>query len=247
MNSPQNDPLAQIAHLLPPEMQQQRRLAQQAARKQTAGRSTAVGIGAVLLALFLKFKTVLVFLLGFKWIALGAKLLLSFGTLVVSIFAWAQMFGLWFATGFVLLILVHEMGHVIAIRAYGLKASVPIFVPFIGAFVALKEMPPNSKAAGVIAVAGPALGTAGALACYGIGVYTHAPIWYALASTAFFINLFNLIPIYPLDGGRVAAALFSRTAPMARGDKVLLGIQAISLALFLLVFWHVAGVAAHMT
>jgi Zn-dependent protease len=142
---------------------------------------------------------------------------------------------------------VHEMGHVIAIRAYGLKASVPIFIPFIGAFIALKEMPPNSKAAAVIALAGPALGTAGALASYGIGLYTHAPIWYALASTAFFINLFNLIPIYPLDGGRVAAALFSRTAPMERGDKMLLGVQAVSLALFLFVFWHVAGVAAHLT
>jgi Zn-dependent protease len=245
VNSPQNDPLAEIAHLLPPEMQQQRRLAQQAARRQTAERTTAVGIGAVLLALFLKFKTVIVFLLGFKWIALGAKLLLSFGTLVISIFAWAQMFGFWFATGFVLLILVHEMGHVIAIRAYGLKASVPIFVPFLGAFVALKEMPPNSKAAGVIALAGPALGTVGALVCYGIGVSTRAPIWYALASTAFFINLFNLIPIYPLDGGRVAAALFSRVAPMARGDKLLLGTQAVSLALLLFVFWHVAGAAAH--
>ena len=245
MKSFQNDPLAEIAHLLPPEMQQQRRLAQQAARRQTAERSTAVGIGAVLLALFLKFKTVLVFLLGFKWIALGAKLLLSFGTLVVSIFAWAQMFGFWFATGFVLLILVHEMGHVVAIRAYGLKASVPIFVPFLGAFVALKEMPPNSKAAGVIALAGPALGTAGAMVCYGIGAYTGAPIWYALASTAFFINLFNLIPIFPLDGGRVAAALFSRVAPMTVGDKMLLGSQAISLALLLFVLWHVAGLAAH--
>jgi Zn-dependent protease len=247
VNNSKNDPLAEIAHLLPPEMQQQRRLEQQAARRQTAERSGAVGIGAVLLALFLKFKTVFLFLMGFKWIALGAKFLLSFGTLVVSIWAWAQMFGFWFATGFVLLIFVHEMGHVIAIRAYGLKASVPIFVPFLGAFVALKEMPPNSKAAAVIALAGPALGMVGAMACYGIGLSTGAPIWYALASTAFFINLFNLLPIYPLDGGRVAAALFSKIAPMTRSDKWLLGTQAVSLALVLFIMWHVAGSAAHVS
>ncbi|MDQ6766372.1 MAG: site-2 protease family protein, partial [Candidatus Eremiobacteraeota bacterium] len=151
----------------------------------------------------------------------------------------------WFATGFVLLILVHEFGHVIAIRAYGLKASVPIFIPFVGAFVAMKEMPPNAKAAAVIALAGPALGTVGALACYAIGVATKAPIWYALASTAFFINLFNLIPIYPLDGGRVRVALSSREAPMASIEKWMLGSQAVGLAAFLFLMWHLAGNAVH--
>ncbi|HEV2038066.1 MAG TPA: hypothetical protein VGQ96_05600, partial [Candidatus Eremiobacteraceae bacterium] len=133
MHDSKQDPLADIAHLLPPEMQHQRQVEQRAARQENAKRSGAIGIGAVLVALFLKFKTVLLFLLNFKWIALGAKFLLSFGTLILSIWAWAQIYGFWFATGFVLLILVHEFGHVIAIRAYGLKASVPIFIPFVGA------------------------------------------------------------------------------------------------------------------
>jgi Zn-dependent protease len=247
MNDPARDPLSDIAHLLPPEMQAQRRADQQRLRQQNGSRPKAVGAGAVLVALFLKFKTVLLFLANFKWIALGAKFLLSFGTLVLSIWAWSQLFGLWFATGFVLLILVHEMGHVIAIRAYGLKASVPIFVPFLGAFIAMKEMPPNNKAAAIIALAGPALGTVGALACYAFGKSSGAPIWYALASTGFFINLFNLIPIYPLDGGRVAKALFSRDAPMARPLTLAIGAQAVGLAVFLFVMWHVAGAAAHYT
>lgn len=233
-DSTPHDPLADVAHLLPAEMQQQGRREQGSARQQNAKRSGAAGVGAVLLAL-----------LNLKWVALGAKFLLSFGTLALSIVAWAQFFGFWFATGFVLLIFVHEMGHVIALRAYGVKASVPIFVPFIGAFIALKEMPPNSKAAAVIALAGPALGTVGAITCYGIGLQSGAPIWYALASTAFFINLFNLIPIYPLDGGRVFVALRSSVAPMTSTDRWLLGSQALSLALLLFIMWHVAGAAAN--
>jgi Zn-dependent protease len=244
-DSTPQDPLADIAHLLPPEMQRQRLLEQRAAHQHKAQRSGAVGIGAVLLAILLKFKTALLFLLNFKWVALGAKFLLSFGSLILSIWAWSQIFGLWFAAGFVLLIFVHEMGHVIAIRAYGLKASVPIFIPFIGAFVALKEMPPNSKAAAVIALAGPAVGTAGAMACYFIGLRTGSSFWYALASTAFFINLFNLIPIYPLDGGRVLAALRSAVAPMTHSDRWLLGLQSASLAVLLFMMWHLAGGAAH--
>jgi Zn-dependent protease len=227
-------------------MQRQRLLEQRAARRQSAERSGAVGIGAVLLALLLKFKTALLFLLNLKWIALGAKFFLSFGTMLLSIWAWSQLYGLSFATGFVLLILVHEMGHVIAIRAYGLKSSVPIFVPFLGAFIALKEMPPNSKAAAVIALAGPALGTVGALTCYAIGSSTGTPIWYALASTAFFLNLFNLTPIYPLDGGRVRVALNSREAPMALREKWLLGPLTVGLALLLLVMWLVAGNAVRI-
>ena len=244
-DSTPTDPLADIAHLLPPEMQRQRLLEKRAASKHKAQQSGAVGIAALLLAVLLKFKTALLFLLNFKWIALGAKFFLSFGTLLLSILAWSTIFGLWFAVGFVLLIFVHEMGHVIAIRAYGLKASVPIFVPFIGAFVALNEMPPNAKAAAVIALAGPALGTVGAMACYFIGVQTHHAFWYALASLAFLINLINLIPIYPLDGGRVFAALRSSVAPMQQGDKWLLGLQSLSLIALLFVMWHVAGSAAH--
>ena len=178
------------------------------ARRRFGRRSAeAAGIGAVLLALFAKFKGVLFFLLKFKWIAYLAKFALSGGSLILSIASWALLFGWVFAVGFVALIFVHEMGHVIALRARGINASVPIFIPFLGAFVAMKEMPPNAKVEAEVALAGPLLGTAGAAVCLLLGMQTQSRFWYALASTGFFINLFNMLPVLPLDGGRVVAAL----------------------------------------
>lgn len=160
----------------------------------------AAGIGAVLLAIFAKFKTALLFLAKFKFLVSGL-------TLVASIWTWSWVFGWPFATGFVLLIFVHEMGHVLSLRSKGIAASVPIFVPFVGAYVALKEMPPNATTEADVALAGPLVGTAGAAVCYVAGQLTGQSIWYALASAGFFINLFNLIPILPLDGGRVVTAI----------------------------------------
>ena len=168
-------------------------------KPRNTGRNAA-GIGAVLFALLAKFKTALLFVAKLKFLVSGLSL-------VASIWAWSWMFGWPFATGFVLLILVHEMGHVLSLRSKGIAASVPIFVPFVGAFVALKEMPPNAAAEADVALAGPLLGSAGAAVCYLIGLQTGHAIWYALASAGFFINLFNLIPILPLDGGRVVTAI----------------------------------------
>lgn len=161
------------------------------------------GIGAALLAFIAKFKTALLFLAKFKF-------LLSALSLVASIWAWSTIFGWPFAAGFVLLILVHEMGHVLSLRSKGISASVPIFVPFVGAFVAMRDMPRNAAVEAEVALAGPLLGTAGAAVCYLVGWLTREPFWFALASTGFFINLFNLAPILPLDGGRVAAAISPR-------------------------------------
>jgi len=163
-------------------------------------REKAAGIGAVLLAVIAKAKTVFLFLAQFKFLASGL-------TLAASIWTWSWIFGWPFATGFVLLIFVHEMGHVLSLRSKGISASVPIFIPFVGAYVALKEMPPNATAEADVALAGPLMGTAGAAVCYAIGELTVQRIWYALASAGFFINLFNLIPIVPLDGGRIVTAI----------------------------------------
>jgi Zn-dependent protease len=170
-----------------------------APRHGSAGRNAA-GIGAVLLAIFAKFKTALLFIAKFKFLMSGL-------TLVASIWAWSLLFGWPFAAGFVLLIFVHEMGHVLSLRSKGIAASVPIFVPFVGAYIAMKEMPRNATVEADVALAGPLLGTAGAAVCYLIGRETGQPFWYALASAGFFINLFNLIPIVPLDGGRVVTAI----------------------------------------
>ncbi len=176
-------------------------------RQRRSRNGTIAGVGATLLALVAKFKGVLLLLLKFKWLLVAGKMLVSGGSLILSIALWARFWGWPFAAGFVLLIFIHEMGHVLALRSYGIKASVPIFIPFMGAFIAMKEMPPNAKIEAHVALAGPLLGTAGAAACYLIGMQTGTTIWFALASAAFFINLFNMLPVIPLDGGRVVAAL----------------------------------------
>ena len=234
------NPLADYAHLLPPGYKQPQAF-ELKPRDEAKRAGGIVGIGAVLLALVLKFKGLLVFLLNFKWIAIGAKLLISSGSLVLSILLWAQVFGLWFAVGFVLLILVHELGHYFAIRAYGMEAGLPVFVPFLGAFTTHKQPAPSAKASAVIALAGPLIGGLGAFACYAVGQQTGQPIWYALASTMFFVNLFNLLPIAPLDGGHIAGALWSKTTPMSSFDRTMVAIASIGLAVALFALWRIAA------
>ena len=190
----------------------------------------AAGIGLTLLAWWAKVKGLLFLLLNFKWIAIAGKLLLSGGSLIVSIWAWSLLFGWPFATGFVLLILVHEMGHVIAMYWRGIKASVPIFIPFFGAFVAMREMPPNARVEAEVAIAGPLLGTAGAAVCYIVGAQGGGKIWFALASAAFFINLFNMLPVIPLDGGRVVGALSPK-----------LWVAGLVAIVAMTIIWHGAG------
>jgi Zn-dependent protease len=245
VDEPKPDPaeknsLADYAHLLPPGYTQPKtfELKPREDAKRTGG---IVGIGAVLLALVLKFKTILLFLLNFKWIAIGAKLLLSSGSLLLSIILWAQVFGWWFAVGFVLLILVHELGHYFAIRAYGMEAGLPVFIPFLGAFTTHKQPAPNATASAIIALAGPLIGGVGAFACYAAGLQTGHAFWYALASTMFFINLFNLIPIPALDGGHVVGALWSKNPPMPDVNRVMIAIVSIGLAVALFALWQIAA------
>src|SRR5260221_3299863 len=117
------------------------------------------------------------------------------------------MWGVWLVVGFVLLISVHEGGHLIAARRIGLKVGEPVFIPFMGAFIALKEAPRNAWIEAQVGIGGPLLGAAGAAACYGIYMATGNPLFRALAYTGFFLNLFNLAPIGFLDGGRIVTAL----------------------------------------
>ncbi|MBE0595651.1 MAG: site-2 protease family protein, partial [Desulfuromonadales bacterium] len=131
----------------------------------------------------------------------------TFLTMLVSIWAYALFWGWSFAVGFVLLLFIHEMGHVIALRRQGIKATAPMFIPFLGAFIGMKQLPDNAMAEAVAAYGGPLLGTLGAIGCAGIGLATGNPFWYALASTGFLLNLFNLLPISPLDGGRILGVI----------------------------------------
>lgn len=148
-----------------------------------------------------------------KWIFLLPKIgpaLWSSLSIFLSIWTYALFFGWPFAAGFVGLIFVHELGHYLAARDRGLDVGLPIFVPFIGAWIALREQPMNAETEAYIAYAGPFIGTLGAFACYWIGKETGDPFWIALAKSGFVLNLFNLIPISPLDGGRITAVLTPR-------------------------------------
>jgi Zn-dependent protease len=139
---------------------------------------------------------------------LGQALLKTAGSMLLSIVVYSWMFGWMFATGFVLLILIHELGHVIANRLYGIKSSPPIFIPFLGAIINLRQSPPNAKVEAVVGIGGPVLGTLGALAVYlyWLQVGPAGPLGalpLELAFFGFFLNLFNLLPFGILDGGAV--------------------------------------------
>jgi Zn-dependent protease len=135
------------------------------------------------------------------------KLLTTSGTMLVSLVAYATIWGFPFAAGFIVLLFVHEMGHVIQLRREGIKASAPMFIPFMGAVVAAKTLGDNALAEARVGLAGPILGSIGSAACIFIWHATGNDMWRALAFTGFFLNLFNLLPVVPLDGGRAMAAM----------------------------------------
>lgn len=156
--------------------------------------------GPVGVALLVCFK----FLAKFKFLLPFLKTGL---TMLVSVWAYAIFWGWKFALGFVLLIFVHESGHLLAAKKVGLKVTTPAFIPFVGALITLRELPPNAWIEAQVGIGGPLLGAVGAAACVGIYYLTGNPLFMALAYTGFFLNLFNLAPISPLDGGRIVTAL----------------------------------------
>ena len=127
--------------------------------------------------------------------------------MLVSVAAYALLWGWKFGLGLVLLLLVHEMGHVVEARRQGIPASAPMFIPFLGAFITMKQLPDNAWREAQIALAGPIVGSAGAAAVWGLGEALDSEFLVALAFVGFLLNLFNLLPIVPLDGGRAVAAL----------------------------------------
>ena len=135
------------------------------------------------------------------------KLFTAAGTMLISVAAYGAIWGWQFGVGFVALLFIHEMGHVIALRREGIKASAPMFVPFLGAVISAKSLGDNAAAEARVGLAGPILGSLGAVACVLIWHATGNDFWRALAFTGFFLNLFNLLPVVPLDGGRAMAAM----------------------------------------
>ncbi len=132
-----------------------------------------------------------------KW----SFVLVKFSTIFIAVAAYALLFGWKFAVGFVLLIFVHELGHYIEATREGLHPQLPIFVPFMGAYVRYTRGHPWQTAR--VAIAGPILGGAGSAVCYLIGESHDSPLFLALGYSGFFLNLINLLPVWPLDGGAV--------------------------------------------
>jgi Zn-dependent protease len=163
------------------------------------GRALAAPLIAVAFLLW-KFKALVVALFKFKLFSVA-------GTMLVSVAAYALLWGWKFAVGFVLLLLVHELGHVLEARRQGLPTSAPMFIPFLGAFITMKQMPENAWREAQVALAGPIVGSLGAAAVWGLGEAFDSELLVALAFVGFLLNLFNLLPIVPLDGGRAVAAL----------------------------------------
>lgn len=167
----------------------------------TAQRRRAGGIGAILAA-------ILAFLAKFKFLLLiGAKLIGVSWTFILSLWIYIVIFGWKLAVVVMLLLLAHELGHYFAFRAYGLPARLPAFVPLLGAFTAGAQ-PVDLEQGAYIALAGPLTGLGLAAACYAIGQATNDRFWFACADLSAFLNLFNMIPMPPFDGGRIIGALW---------------------------------------
>lgn len=128
-------------------------------------------------------------------------------SMMVSIWAYALIYPWGFAVGFVALLFIHELGHVIAAKRIGLPVSAPLFIPFMGALITMKKQPLDARQEAYVAFGGPLLGSIGAAAVFGAAYYYHSPLLYSLAYVGFFLNLINLLPIHPLDGGRIATAV----------------------------------------
>jgi len=169
-------------------------------RRRSSNRGKLSGAAAAVIAFLAKFKALLLLLPKLK-------LLTTVGTMVVSLAAYSFVFGWPFAAGFVALLFVHEMGHVIALRREGIKASAPMFIPFMGAVISARSLGDNALAEARVGLAGPILGSIGAAVCVGLWHATGNDLFRALAYFGFFLNLFNLLPVVPLDGGRAMAAM----------------------------------------
>ena len=127
--------------------------------------------------------------------------------MLVSIAVYSSRMGWKLAWGFIILLMTHECGHLLAARYFGARVSVPIFVPYIGALIDMKEPMRNAWHEAVFGISGPILGTLGACLCWVIASVTGSFYFAELACLGFFLNLFNLIPLGFLDGGHVAVVL----------------------------------------
>jgi len=202
-------------------------------KERTQSRLKKLG-GLLIPFVFLASKAKILFLALIK-----VKAVTTLGTMFISILAYGLLFGWPFAVGFVLLLFVHEMGHVIQLRREGVEASAPIFIPFLGAVIAAKSLGKDAVAEARVGLAGPILGTVGTLIPLAIWLATGSDLWQALAYVGFFINLINLLPVLPLDGGRAMAVLGPKV--WIAGILIAVAAAVIFLGPFMLLFVLVLG------
>jgi Zn-dependent protease len=180
--------------------------------KKRKGLAGLGGIGATIVALLLKFKAVLFFLFNLKWLVFVGKFGIAGVSALFSVVVYSFIFGWPFAIGLVALLFIHEMGHALVMKLKGIPVGGMIFIPMLGAAVTMKQMPQNARDEAEVGIAGPIAGAIASSVCLALAEATpHIPtFWAPLAYFGFFMNLFNLIPIVPFDGGRVLAAIDRR-------------------------------------
>lgn len=172
-----------------------------AGKAETKNAAAGVGLFAALAAFFMKFKFAIFGLLKAGWLLKSASmLLLSFGI-------YAQQGGWRWAVTLIALIYVHEMGHYAFMKVKGLKPQAPMFVPFVGAYVAMTKLPEDPITHAWVAYAGPLVGGLASVALYWLGVNTGHDYLIMAASTGFFLNLLQLVPVRPFDGGFIAEGI----------------------------------------
>lgn len=131
----------------------------------------------------------------------------SLGSMLLTVGAYTAFYGFPYAAGMTSLILIHESGHALMMRHLGIPFSPMVFIPFMGAAVAMRERPKDAYEEALVAFGGPVLGSMGALGVAGVAHVTDSHLMYALADFGFMINLFNLIPLGSMDGGRICGAI----------------------------------------
>lgn len=188
-----------------------------------SNRLKKLGPVGVALGVALKFKTItLLVLTKAKFLIFGLAKFKTLLSMLATMGVYWSLYSWKFALGFVLGIYVHEMGHVWMLRQYGLRAAAPMFIPGFGAFVSMYDSPANVGQDARIGLAGPLWGAGAALVCFATGVATGQGVWYAIGHATAYINLFNLTPIWSLDGGRAARALDKKQRYLLLGAMTLL-------------------------
>ncbi len=165
---------------------------------QQGNRSLLGWLSSVVLGVWAVVKYGLVFLIKIPAFATLLSAMVSFG-------AYSLLYGGWFAVALVVMIFVHEMGHVLEIRRQGMHATAPIFIPFLGAAIFQRQHPTDALKQAQIGIAGPIAGTLGATVAFMLYTSTHSPVFLLAASIGFFLNLLNLIPAWQLDGAWILA------------------------------------------